>query len=123
LVIDARVPPAWLPVSGNVADVPTPLTLAVTVREPDWVGAATTEASPLEFVTAVAPFGKLTPVPAKVTIVPLTGLLLASFTTTTSGLGKFDPTIALWPEPETIAMLAGAPVAGGVTVSVALPLE
>ena len=98
-----------VPVSEKLAGVATPATLAVMVSEPLLVGCAVTCAIPLLLVTAVAPDGKLTPVPANVTVAPGTGLLPVSFTTTTSGLVNGLPIGALWPEPETVATLAGDP--------------
>ena len=70
-----------VPVSEKLAGVLTPETLAVIVSDPLAVGCAVTLAWPLEFVTPVAPEGKLTLLPAKVTVAPETGLLFASFTT------------------------------------------
>jgi hypothetical protein len=92
-----------VPVSEKVAGLLAPVTVAVTVIEPTEVGCAVTCATPLLFVTAVAPDGKLTPVPAKVTVTPEDGVL-PFITVTTNGLAKFVPTAALWPEPEVTVM-------------------
>ena len=108
-----------VPVSEKLAGVVTPATVAVMVSAPVAVGCAVTWAWPLLLVTAVAPEGKVTPVPANVTVRPETGLLLASFTTTTSGLGKLVPTGAVCPEPETTVTEVAGRVAG-VTVTLAV---
>jgi hypothetical protein len=144
-VIELRVT-LEVPVSEKLAGVPTPETLAVTVSAPVAVGCAVTLAKPLLLVTAVAPDGKLTPLPAKVTVAPDTTPPDAFLTIATRGLVKFVPTGDVWPEPEDTAMLAGgaavpvseklagvptpetlavtvrAPVAVGCAVTLAKPL-
>ena len=51
---------------------------------------------------------------AKATVMFGTGLLKASFTTTTRGWEKSEPGIVDWPLPETTAMLAGGALDGAV---------
>ncbi len=96
-----------VPVSEKLAGAATPVTLAVTVIAPVVVGCAVTLANPLLLVTAVAPDGKLTPVPAKLTVAPETAPPLEFFTIAISGLAKLVPTGELCPDPEDTAMLAG----------------
>src|ERR1700677_947082 len=97
------------PVRVKAADAETPLVVAVALRVPAAVGVAVVDAIPPEPVVAVA-VAKLRLVPAKLTLAPLTGFPLESFTNTTSGAANAEPTVALWPEPETTAMLAAGAV-------------
>src|SRR5437588_168285 len=46
---------------------------------------------------------------AKLTAVPATALPNESATFTTKGCARAAPTVPVWPEPETAAMLAAAP--------------
>ena len=70
-------------------------------------------ASPLALVTAVVVAVELAKVPeapvpgaVKVTVAPGTGLPKPSLTKATSGLVKAVPTVADWPEPETMVTVA-----------------
>jgi hypothetical protein len=84
-----------IPVSVKVAAGETPLTVAVTVNDPPLVGLAVTLACPLLLVVPVAPDGKLTPLPAKVTVTPGTKSPATSLTTAIKGLEKLLPIVAL----------------------------
>jgi hypothetical protein len=94
----------------------TPLVLALTEYEPTVLFAVNTGdvAVPAAVVTAVftppekVPLGPLVGA-VKVTVVPLIKLPKLSLTITTSGLLNEVPIAALWPEPDTTAMVAGAP--------------
>jgi hypothetical protein len=108
---------AAFPVREKVAELVTPLVVAVAVKLPVVVGVAVTEASPFDPVVA-AELEKLNPVPEKLTITPGIGFPFASFTMATSGLAKAEPEVALCPDPETALILAAAPT----IVSVSVPL-
>ena len=78
-----------------------------------------TAATPNAFVVAVAPVIEPPPLAtAKVTVTPITGLLLASRTSTAGDVETLAPTAADWPFPTEIVMLAAAP-AVPVAVNVA----
>ncbi len=99
-------------VSEKPAPVATPVTVAVTVYVPAVVLAvAVTCVWPEALVTAAADVEADAPEPGAVyvTVAPGTVLPYWSFTTTMSAAASAVPTVALWPEPLTTAMLAGAP--------------
>ncbi len=99
-------------VSAKVAPVATPETLAVTLYVPAVVLAvAVTWVWPEALVTAAAEVEADAPEAGAVYVTVAPGTLLPywSLTTTRSGAESAVPTVALWPEPLTTAMLAGVP--------------
>jgi hypothetical protein len=104
--------------SGKVAAAVTPLTLALAEKPPavPFADKAGEVATPEELVVA----GAVVPPPANVALAPEpgvlnvtvtfgTGLLLASFTITTSALTKAVLICAVCPPPDVAVMLAGLP--------------
>src|SRR3954468_21211172 len=59
----------------------------------------------------------------KLTAVPATALPNASVTLTTNGCKRASPTVPLWPEPETPAMLAAAPALAVVAKATGDPVS
>ncbi len=89
-----------------------PLTVAVSVCAPGAVPSvhAPTPAMPCALVTTCG--GATLPPPAvtaKVTMVPLTGLLYASVTRTAGAIGTTVPTPDVWLSPALVATPAGGP--------------
>src|ERR1019366_8654119 len=92
----------------KLAGVPTPLTVADTLKTPECVLAVKfSDIWPLLLVAAlmVAALLLKDPLPPvlgalNVTVALGTGLLKASVTVTRSGFENEVPTVALWPEPE-----------------------
>ena len=95
-------------VSVKAADEETPVVEEVAVKVPAAMGVTMVDAVPPEPVVTVL-LEKLRLVPVKLTLAPMTGVPFRSFTTATSGAVKADPTMALWPDPETTAILAAGP--------------
>jgi hypothetical protein len=101
----------------KLAEAPTPATAADTPYEPDWALAvkAGAIATPLALVNAVAEATPLkvalAPVggAVNVTVMPLTGLLLESFTVACSAVANIVLMVALCGVPAVAAMLAGGP--------------
>lgn len=123
------------PVSGataafvrlKTAGVPTPTAEADTEYAPAVPFAVNTAevAMPEAFVTAVVtpPANvPLAPLPgaAKVTVTPLSGLDPESFTITTSGETNAPPTVAVCGDPLITATVAGPPLTGALTVTLAV---
>jgi hypothetical protein len=118
-----------VPVALKVTGEPErPVEVAVTVLAPADVPSVRVEnALPSEPVVVLVTDREPPPVvTANVTLTPLTGLLLASFTITTNGLDNVVPEVALCPFPENRAMLDGdpaTPVALNVTGEPERPVE
>jgi hypothetical protein len=112
-----------LPVAVNVIGEPVrPVDVAVSVFAPAVVPSVqlVTVAIPLAFVVAEPPITDPVPDATKITLTPLTGLLLASFTITLGAVATAVPTVADCASPPLIAICDAAPA---VTVTVAgLPL-
>jgi hypothetical protein len=111
-----------LPVALKVTGDPlSPVEVAVTVFVPAVVpNVNTVDALPSNPVVALVADNDPPPtVTVNVTLTPLTGLLFASFTITTKGLGSAVPTVPLCPSPEKGATLVAGP---GVGVGVAVGL-
>src|ERR1019366_5959069 len=79
----------------KLAGVPTPLTVADTLKTP-------------ECVLAVK-FSDIWPLLLVAALMVAALLLKASVTVTSSGFENEVPTVALWPEPEVATTLAAAP--------------
>ena len=105
-----------IPNKENVIGPLIPFTVAVAVRLPAAVGIATTSASPLVSVVAVA-LEKARPAPLKLTVTPAIGLFSASLTTTSSGSVNRLPTAAVCPFPWTRYM-TGTPAVTGTEADV-----
>jgi hypothetical protein len=107
IVRDAGAPAfAW---ALNDAAPATPATEALKVAAPEREGSV-----PVAEVVPSAAVGAATVTPpvagaAKLTAAPATGLANESLTLTTKGWTRAAPTVPVWPDPETAAMLAGAP--------------
>jgi hypothetical protein len=133
--VDTVAAEAAVFVSVKLVPVPTPLALAVMVYVPATVLAVTVDdvALPLALVVAMQVVADepepqpdeanvaLAPLPgaANVTVTPATGLPAESLTTATSGLANAAPALLDCADPDTTAMLLGAPEAK-VTVTGAL---